>query len=294
MTTTNSTEQADRSALYASIFSTEEIYRPPSEKGSALLEVARGCSWAKCTFCDFIKDLYQISDMDQIEYRLKTLRQLQPDACRMFFLGQNAFCLSTEHLLAVMKRAKYYIPSLSAFSMYARIDDVLRKTPEELSLLWENGLRDLHIGIESGNDTILTMVNKGCTAFDIRDGLSRLDKASIGYYLTIIPGLGGKAYSDLHAIDTARLLNLTHPKQIWALALKLWPDTPLAQQADRGEFQPMKPWEILLEERILLQNLTLRNTFYMDTTVLGKYTVQGRLPDQKTAMLQAIEQLLAL
>ena len=49
---------------------------------------------------------------------------------------------------------------------------------------------------------------------------------------------------------------------------------------------------MLLEERILLENLTVENCWYMDTTVLGKYTIQGQLPDGKEAMLGAVNQLL--
>lgn len=284
----------DRSMLYSAIYSSQEVYRPPSEENSTLLEVATGCSWAKCTFCDFIRDAFRLSPDDEIEFRLKVLQKLEPQSHRVFFLGQNAFCLDTERLLSIMKRTRYYLPSVKEFSMYARVDDILRKTPEELEALKENGLCDLHIGIESGSDPILHMICKGCTALDIRDALLRLDRASVGYYLTIILGLGGRAYRNMHALETARLLNLTHPKEIWALALKLWPDTPLAKQVENGEFEVMNPREILLEERILLQNLTVQNAFYMDTTALNQYTIQGFLPDQKPFLLQAIERLLAL
>ena len=45
--------------------------------------------------------------------------------------------------------------------MYARIDDVLRKSDEDILLLKSMGQCDLHIGVESGSDSILEMVNKG-------------------------------------------------------------------------------------------------------------------------------------
>lgn len=286
--------EEQRSALYAAIYSRPEVYRPPREEGSALLEVASGCSWAKCTFCDFIRDEFQIFPMDQILLSLKALQLLEPDNSRLFLLGQNAFCLSTERLLEIAEQAAMHLPALKEIAMYARVDDILRKSDEELLRLRKKGICDLHIGIESGSDSILALVNKGCTSFEIRDALSRLDKAGIGYYVTIVLGLGGRACRNLHALETARLLSQTHPKQIWALALKLWPDTPLFSQAKEGEFEQLTPGDILLEEQLLLQNLTLSNTFYMDTTVLGQYTLQGRLPEQKPQMLDAIQRLLSL
>jgi radical SAM superfamily enzyme YgiQ (UPF0313 family) len=122
--------------------------------------------------------------------------------------------------------------------------------------------------------------------------LQRLDKLGVGYYLTIILGLGGKTFRNLHAIETARMLNKTHPKCIWALALKLWPGTPLYKAEKRGEFDALDYRGMLLEERLLLENLTVKDCFYMDTTVLGKYTIQGQLPEGKEAILGAVNQLL--
>ena len=49
-----------REEIYASIYTHEEIYRPPQEDSSVCLEVALGCSWGKCKFCDFAKDKFQI------------------------------------------------------------------------------------------------------------------------------------------------------------------------------------------------------------------------------------------
>ena len=45
-----------REEIYSTIYTHEEIYRPPQEEGCACLEVALGCSWGKCLFCDFAKD----------------------------------------------------------------------------------------------------------------------------------------------------------------------------------------------------------------------------------------------
>ena len=55
----------------------------------------------------------------------------------------------------------------------------------------------------------------------------------------------------------------------------------------------MTPEEILLEERILLENLHVTGCSYVDSTVLDTYTIQGDLPEQKESMLRAINNLLA-
>ena len=257
-----------------------------------MLEVALGCSWAKCKFCDFAKDPFCVHSMEKIEENLKVLGDLRGDRDRVFFLGENALCLSTEKLLAIMEMTKRYMPKVTSFAMYARFDDVLRKTPAELKRLREMGLEDLHMGFESGSDSILTMMNKGVSSFDMLQGAKMLDDAGIGYFFTVILGLGGRTYRNMHALETARLLNRMKPKGIWCLNLKVWPDTPLEQMAKRGDFEPMTPWEMLLEERMMLQNLEVENCFYMDTTALNQFTIEGMLPQAKASMIEGMTQLL--
>ncbi len=283
-----------REELYQSIYSHDTIYLPPHEQTSAALEVSLGCSWHKCTFCDFAKDPFRLHPMEKIEESLKLLASLRPDDTRLFFLGENAFCMSAERIFTIMELTGQYMPGIREYAMYSRIDDILSKTDEELSRLHGQGLAALHIGVESGSDSILEARKKGITSAQILDGLWRLDKAGIDYYLTIIPGLGGRTFSRMHAVETARLLNQVHPRNIWCLKLKLWEDTKLYKEAQNGMFDEMTPAEILAEERLLLQNLTVTDCLFEDTTVLDQFTIQGMLPAQKEELLQAMAYLLSL
>ncbi|MBQ8598601.1 MAG: radical SAM protein, partial [Oscillospiraceae bacterium] len=95
-----------REERYASIYSHDTVYCPPQEEGCAMLEVALGCSWGKCLFCDFAKDKFYIHPMEKIEENLKVLGELLPEKDRVFFLGENALCLDTEKLLAIMEMTK--------------------------------------------------------------------------------------------------------------------------------------------------------------------------------------------
>lgn len=114
-----------REEMYASIYSHDTVYRPPQEEGSAMLEVALGCSWGKCTFCDFAKDAFSIHPMDKIEFNARMLGLLDRDAKRVFLLGENAFVLSTDQLVEVFDLIHAHMPNVEEIAMYARIDDVL-------------------------------------------------------------------------------------------------------------------------------------------------------------------------
>lgn len=283
-----------REELYRSIYSHDTIYIPPHEAGSAALEVAVGCSWHKCTFCDFAKDKFHLFSLEEIEQKLQILSQLQPDNPRLFLLGENAFVMDCERLMDIMALARRYMPKVESFAMYSRVDDVLRKTDEELTLLKKNGVRALHIGVESGFDPILAACNKGITSEQTVEALLRLDKAGIDYYVTVIPGLGGRQFSRANAIETARMLNRTHPRNIWCLKLHLYEDTKLYYDAQLGGFDMMDPREILWEERLLIEQLSVQNCLFEDTTVLNQFTIMGMLPDQKHKLLNAIDYLLSL
>ena len=177
--------------------------------------------------------------------------------------------------------------------MYARADDVLRKSDEELKALAQMGLFALHIGLESGSGAILALHEKGETPADIESALNALDRCGIHYHLTAIPGLGGREFSREHAIKTAALISRHTPLSVWCIGLKVWPNTPLDRMVREGTFQPMTWEEILREEREMITRIdTKLPVLYVDSTVLGQYTIAAMLPDQKEAVLQQIDTLL--
>lgn len=283
-----------REDLYQSIYTHDTIYLPPHEQTAAALEVSLGCSWHKCTFCDFAKDTFRIHPLERISHDLEILAVLRPYDTRLFFLGENAFCMGTEQILDIIGLVRRHMPKVREYAMYSRIDDILRKSEGELKRLAKEGVQALHIGVESGSDSILEARKKGITSAQILEALLRLDRACIDYYLTVIPGLGGRNFSRLHAIETARLLNRVHPRNIWCLKLKLWEDTPLYKEAKAGMFEEMTPAEILREERLLIENLTVTDCLFEDTTVLDQFTIQGMLMKQKGELLGAVDYLLGL
>ena len=177
--------------------------------------------------------------------------------------------------------------------MYARADDILRKMPDELEALTHAGLTDLHIGLESGSNAVLTLHEKGESIEDIEEAMNALDRCGIRYHLTAIPGLGGKHLSREHAIKTAAVISHHRPMSVWCIALKIWPDTPLSRMVEDGEFVPLTFEEILEEEREMVSRIEMKlPTLYVDSTVLNKYTIIGMLPEQKDVMLHQMDILL--
>jgi len=282
-----------REEIFAQLYTGDTVYPPPLESKSALLEVSTGCSYRKCKFCDFPKDTFSISSMQDIARRIELLRLVIDGNPRLHLLGCNPFCLHTRQLLSILAMVHDRLPCVQEVSMYARADDILRKTPDELKALAHAGVTDLHIGLESGSNAVLTLHEKGENIEDIEAAMDALDRCGIRYHLTAIPGLRGKELSREHAVKTAAVISRHRPMSIWCIALKIWPDTPLSRMVEAGEFEPLTFEEILREEREMVSRIEMKiPMLYVDSTVLNKYTIIGMLPEQKDSMLQQMDLLL--
>ncbi len=282
-----------REEIYALLYDDPEVYRPPFEAESALLEVTHGCSYGKCFFCDFANDAYYHFDLDDVISKIRLLSHVIDGNDRLYFLGSNPFCLPTRRLLTITDAVHKYLPSVEQIAMYARADDINRKSWIDMNRLRQAGITDLHVGLESGSDEVLKLHNKGETVSDIKKALDTLESCDINYHLTAILGMGGRRLSQEHALKTAEVLNTLHPVSIWCMALKIWPRTPLYKMAESGAFQQMTPLEVLKEERLMLSKTDMRKEcIYVDSTALNKYTISIRMPYALESALKSIDDLI--
>ena len=279
--------------LQVRLFSREEIYRPIWEEEAAPLEMQIGCGWHRCKFCDFANDPLHVFSLPEIDAKAQMLASVMPDATRVFLLGENPFMLPNETLLGVFDIVAHRFPYASEISMYARFDDVLRKTDAELEALADNGLAQLHIGLESGSQKILDFFDKGIRVEDALEACRRLHEHDIDFAFTMIAGLGGKQLTRTHSLESAEFLNRAQPRAVWVTGLLVWPNTPLAQMVADGEFQQLTFRERLEEMRAMVAGMQMDDCVFVDSTVLGTYTLQAELPRQKQALLDAMDHLLA-
>lgn len=279
--------------FFEQLYSADEIYRPPLERNSAFLEVTQGCSYGKCFFCDFGRDTFFQFPLEEIRKKIQILSLVIGDNPRLFLTGCNPFCIKTDTLLLILHWIRQELPSVNSVSMYARAEDVNKKSKQELKLLAKMGVSELHVGLESGSAEVLRLHNKGETPEQIRQALDLLTECGIYYHLTVIPGMGGRRLSDVHARQTAEMLSYLQPLSIWCMALKIWPSTPLAHMVEKGVFEPLSPCEILQEERDMLERTVMKNDcIYADSTVLNQYTILTRLPEGKESALRQMQTLL--
>ncbi len=275
----------------------EYFYVPMTQAFSVAIPVTIGCSWDKCLYCDLNhNNKYRKLTLEEIRTKLIKLKEFydtrRKPVEKVVLTGGNPFNLSTTNLINIIRLIKEYFPHVKNISSFARVDDVLRKSKDQLLELKSLGLGELSIGIESGNDKILAFHNKGVTVKESYEALLKLESCNITYSTYIMLGLGGKSLTNENAIDTGKLLSNFNPQVITVVSLVLFKDAKLIEKVKTKEFIKLKPLEYILEEKLLLENLDMRNTIFNATHKTNTLILKGKLSEHKKILLDRIDKYL--
>ena len=213
----------------------------------------------------------------------------------VFLQDGNNLILKTADLVEILRYLKETFPSVERITSYARAKTVSKKTVEELRDLFHAGLSRIHIGLETGYDALLQYMKKGVTAKEHIDAGRKVKGSGISLSEYVILGLGGKGMWREHAVETAKVLNQINADFIRVRTLKVLKTMPLQEKVEKGEFVLMSDDEIVLEERLLIENLDgIASTFVSDHILNLLEEVEGKLPEEKGRMLGLIDRYLAL
>ena len=238
---------------------TGQVYRPPMENDTPLLEITAGCSHNRCAFCTmYNKTPFRASKLEDIEADLSELRHtLGEDVRRIFLLNGDPFVLPTERLLKISELAHDYFPAIDTLTCYASINDLNNKSDADLKALRKAGYNDLYMGLESGWGPAISRMRKGFTIDEAHHHLERLLNAGFRYAALLMLGAGGRGNSAINATETAKLLNRYKPFTIAAVATAVSPESALARMRDAGEYVELTEGEMLDEELMLLKSLDM-------------------------------------
>ena len=243
---------------------TGQIYRPPVEWATPLLEVTAGCSHNKCTFCTMYRNTpFGVSSLKIVESDLQELHSRTGDKLKHIYLvNGDAFVLSTEKLLEIASLIKKYFPNMESIGSYASINHIKRKSLDDLKRLRDAGYTGLHFGIETAYAPALEMMNKGFTVEETYENLRKVKQAGMEYAANLMPGVAGRGNGAINALETAKLLNEIPPYMILVFCLSIAPDSDLAKIRDAGDFVEATERDLLEEIKLLLQSLNMQDDCY--------------------------------
>ena len=271
---------------------TSGINRPPFEANSGFLQVTSGCSHKACTFCGYFKDCaFKLSSLSEIEADIKEIPKYFGAPRRIFLQGADGFAASYETLMRTAEFLRKYVPSVETIGGYARIDNFIDKSVEELRNMRDAGFANPYIGVESGDDEILRRVHKGYDAKTAREQLEKLTAADLPIIANFLNGLGGKNYGLSHAQKTAELYDGINISMIEVSSLTLVPKTPLYYQKLKGKFEEACEIERLEEMQEFLRRLT-NETIFLSDHVSMPFFVRAELPKQREELIDGIQKII--
>lgn len=270
------------------------IFRPPSEANSYILQVTIGCTHNRCTFCAMYKDKkFRVRSLDEIKTDIRMAKLYYGDVEKVFLADGDALAMPTDQLLEVLETLYKTFPSLRHVGIYAGPDSILSKDITELTALKAAGLSIAYLGVETGDPELLKDIRKGVTYDEMVEAGRRVRRAGIKLSVTVLLGLAGRTPKAVeHAKNTAKILNDINPDYIGALTLMIVPNTELFRRQQRGEFELPGPFEILEEMYIMIQHLECQGTEFRSNHASNYLPIKGRLPDDKEKMLTLIKTII--
>lgn len=268
-----------------------DIYRPPSEAYSYILQITIGCAHNKCTFCGSFKaKKFRIRHLEEVFEDLDMARRYYKRVERIFLADGDALVCKNSYLLAILERIEELFPECERVSIYGRGTDILRKTDEELLELKAHNLGMIYMGVESGNPEILKRIQKGETREQMIAAVKKSEGLGIPVSLTFLSGIGGRELWRENAIDTGTIISEMEPSYASFLTLMLVPGTPLYDQYQRGEFELLRPDEVLKEAQLMLENINVTKKCVFRSNHASNYvSLKGDLPRDRDAMIQKLK-----
>jgi radical SAM superfamily enzyme YgiQ (UPF0313 family) len=271
------------------------IIRPPSEADSIILQVTVGCSHNRCTFCGAYKDenkKFRIRTDEEIAENIAFAARYCTRQHKVFLADGDALILSQKRLAPLFSRIRLELPLVRRISLYGNAKAIRSKSLEDLRELKSLGLDRIYMGLESGDDTILSQIQKGETADSMIKAGRKVAEAGIFLSVTVLLGLGGLALSHRHAVATGRVLTEMAPRQIAALTLMPMAGTPLGDALKDGSFQLPDAAAMLKELQEMLTSINCDKVQFMANHASNYLPISGRLGRDKDAILATIDRAL--
>ena len=213
----------------------------------------------------------------------------------VFIQDANSLIIKPSDFVEILTHLKTRFPWVERITSYARSHTIARISDDNLKAIKNAGLNRIHIGLESGSDKVLKMTKKGVTKeTHIKAGL-KVKKAGMELSEYVMPGLGGKAFSKEHAVETADALNQINPDFIRLRTLAIPNSVSLYDDYETGRFE--KCTDLMMAEEVLLfiESLNGITSVLKSDHILNLFqNLEGKLPGDKENMLDIVRRFLAM
>lgn len=271
----------------------EPVFRPPSEARSLILQVTNGCSWNRCTYCSMYtapQKKFRPRAEEELLDEIRRCGESGAEVRRVFLADGDALVLSMRRLRSILKAIQTHLPSVSRVSSYCLPSNLKNKSLDDLRELKALGLKLIYVGAESGDDTVLEYIDKGETYASTAEALLKAHEAGLKSSVMFLNGIGGKAYSQQHALASARLVNETQPHYVATLVLTFYEGPDKVIEGFQGNFIELDTLELCEEIQTFIQATELKTSIFRSDHASNHLVLKGVLGKDKPALLGQIGQ----
>jgi len=270
------------------------VYRPPSEAGSLIIQATLACPHNKCAFCGMYKGrTFRPRPLDAVIEDLDiALEAYGADRVRTIFLADgNTAVLPTETLIAIGEAARARFPLLQRVTMYGSAKFLVKKSVEQWRAVAAAGITRIHSGLESGDAETLRAINKGVSPEGAVEAYRHVVAAGLELSVYLMVGVAGVERWREHALGSAQVLNQAPPTFVRLRTFVPHPGTPWHDRWRAGALTLLSSHQALEETRLLVDGLAGPTTLLSDH-MSNFLDVHGRIPEDKPAMLERIDEAL--
>ena len=274
---------------------TGQVYRPPLEAYTPLLEVTYGCSHNACAFCTmYHQTKFGISPLEDVESDIIEISETFPGHIdRIYLLNGDPFMLPTERLLEIADLIHKYLPDVKTITSYASFYNLKNKSIEDMKALRKAGYNELWFGVETGDPEVLAWLNKGADFEEYYEGLDKMKEAGMDYFAIVMQGIKGSGKSKENALATAKVLNYYPPSGVFIMSTDVQRGSKLYKMRERGDFVETTNRENLIEQISLLENLDVPgDVLYSSGHIVNLVKVTGHMR-KKEEMIGRLKNALA-
>jgi hypothetical protein len=249
---------------------------PPDQYRALVLLATDGCAYNRCTFCGFYREVqYRRRTADHFRSHVQDVLAYHGKALanrRGVFLGQaNALTGPRTWREDVLRATNEQLAGLGCESRRTRdkqgevaiasfVDAFTgrKMSADEFRKLRALNLRQLYLGIETGDRQLLEWLEKPATTSQMLDAVISAKSGDLNVGILLLVGVGGEKYFESHVRSTAELLRAMPLGQGDYIYLSPITDAPHAEYANRCAAAGIEP---LSPQRVAEQTAMLRDVY---------------------------------
>ena len=181
---------------------------PPDRYRDVVIQPATGCPYGKCNFCIFYQDQrFHILKDDAFEEHINNVLSFFGSSInnrKGVFLGSASALSIPQRILAKrLDTIRSYFPHLKhGVSAFMDPNHMPNREVPDYKLLHNKGLRQVIIGLETGDPELRNRLNKSSNLHELTEAVQRVKEAGLQVGLTVLVGAGGDSWADVQYQST--------------------------------------------------------------------------------------------